>query len=561
MAAHAHSAITEQMGGVMHAQGTSNALPASINPGPPYDTYAHAVGLAHPSFGGSAHGMMGGAPQRPPTRRFATSEELSPPSNVLDDPRHIQGPVHFGSPNATPGPQTPQLDFRTRQLSLEDSPVHFGGPLHPQQHPYGLPPQPFQPPPPMGPMGMLQRPHPELPLTHIEAASLGENLTLAMLSDNPIAGEKPNYPYPTLIRAAILGSPRRALTLQGIYRALEDRFAWFRIHKNDKAWQVSVNTCACVTCTDALAQNSIRHNLSLNKVFRRLQKPITEPGKGSYWTVDFGAGEGNKRDRKRVKRGSKASDAPSTSRLAAEHSSSEKEGDSQPAEMSHGQSLQAPFPGPGRPMYEPYIKPALLHHGHIVGQDRMLPPRSPRLRQAPYALPPLSMLGPAPGMQVSHVAALGQFSVRPGQTTTFGPGPVPGQGPFDAWEASFMAGPPLGMPAWATQPSGPPTFDAPMTPSHQPLTLAHVTRGRPVRAMTTGSLATEIPSASSSQASPPVDLRSPAAMSTEAVGGSAAGPSSSSASEAGSVHSVAGPSGTQAARRNSGSSSSSLSYE
>ncbi|KAI0729225.1 hypothetical protein C8Q72DRAFT_778406, partial [Fomitopsis betulina] len=129
---------------------------------------------------------------------------------------------------------------------------------------------------------MLQRPHPELPLTHIEAASLGENLTLAMLSDNPIAGEKPNYPYPTLIRAAILGSPRRALTLQGIYRALEDRFAWFRIHKNDKAWQ-----------------NSIRHNLSLNKVFRRLQKPITEPGKGSYWTVDFGAGEGNKRDRKR----------------------------------------------------------------------------------------------------------------------------------------------------------------------------------------------------------------------------------------------------------------------
>ena len=96
----------------------------------------------------------------------------------------------------------------------------------------------------MGPMGMgnLQRPHPELPLTHIEAANLGDNLTLAMLSDNPIVGEKPNYPYPTLIRAAILGSPRRALTLQGIYRALEDRFAWFRNHKNDKAWQVSIQS-------------------------------------------------------------------------------------------------------------------------------------------------------------------------------------------------------------------------------------------------------------------------------------------------------------------------------
>ncbi|KZT73558.1 winged helix DNA-binding domain-containing protein, partial [Daedalea quercina L-15889] len=93
-----------------------------------------------------------------------------------------------------------------------------------------------------------------------------------MLSDSPIPGEKPNYPYPTLIRAAILGSPRRALTLQGIYRALEDRFEWFRNHSKDRAWQ-----------------NSIRHNLSLNKLFRRLQKPITEPGKGSYWTVDLAA--------------------------------------------------------------------------------------------------------------------------------------------------------------------------------------------------------------------------------------------------------------------------------
>ncbi|KAH9838641.1 uncharacterized protein C8Q71DRAFT_705504, partial [Rhodofomes roseus] len=122
-----------------------------------------------------------------------------------------------------------------------------------------------------------------------------------MLSDSVIPGEKPNYPYPTLIRAAILGSPRRALTLQGIYSALEDRFEWFRTHRNDKAWQ-----------------NSIRHNLSLNKLFRRVAKPITEPGKGSYWTVDFAAGEGNKRERKRTKHSGREQhkpegDAPSTS--------------------------------------------------------------------------------------------------------------------------------------------------------------------------------------------------------------------------------------------------------
>ena len=59
-----------------------------------------------------------------------------------------------------------------------------------------------------------------------------------MLCDPANPGEKPDYPYPTLIRAAILGSPRRALTLQGIYDALESRWQWFRDHKDDKGWKV-----------------------------------------------------------------------------------------------------------------------------------------------------------------------------------------------------------------------------------------------------------------------------------------------------------------------------------
>ncbi|KAI0288947.1 hypothetical protein BC826DRAFT_915146, partial [Russula brevipes] len=109
----------------------------------------------------------------------------------------------------------------------------------------------------------------------------GAPVGLDALADPP-PGEKPNYPLPTLIKLAIYGSPRRRLTLQEIYQALEDRFEWFRERTDELSWK-----------------NSIRHNLSLRKCFLKVQRPITEPGKGSYWMIDLTQGEGNKRVRKR----------------------------------------------------------------------------------------------------------------------------------------------------------------------------------------------------------------------------------------------------------------------
>ncbi|KAJ7035341.1 hypothetical protein C8F04DRAFT_955174 [Mycena alexandri] len=102
----------------------------------------------------------------------------------------------------------------------------------------------------------------------------GAPVSLWSLPDPP-NGEKPSIPLPMLIKLAIYGSQKKRLTLQEIYAELAMRFQWFREHQNDAAWK-----------------NSIRHNLSLNKVFKNIQRPVTEPGKGSYWELDISGGEG-----------------------------------------------------------------------------------------------------------------------------------------------------------------------------------------------------------------------------------------------------------------------------
>ncbi|KAF7721158.1 Pre-rRNA-processing protein fhl1 [Apophysomyces ossiformis] len=78
---------------------------------------------------------------------------------------------------------------------------------------------------------------------------------------------KPPYSYASLIAQAINSREDKRMTLNGIYTYITTHYPYYQMAQN--GWQ-----------------NSIRHNLSLNKAFVKVARNDTEPGKGSFWTID-----------------------------------------------------------------------------------------------------------------------------------------------------------------------------------------------------------------------------------------------------------------------------------
>ncbi|XP_030068593.1 forkhead box protein J1-B [Microcaecilia unicolor] len=78
---------------------------------------------------------------------------------------------------------------------------------------------------------------------------------------------KPPYSYATLICMAMQASKKTKITLSAIYSWITENFCYYR--HADPSWQ-----------------NSIRHNLSLNKCFMKVPRQKDEPGKGGFWQID-----------------------------------------------------------------------------------------------------------------------------------------------------------------------------------------------------------------------------------------------------------------------------------
>nr|ASM47587.1 forkhead box J1 [Leptochiton asellus] len=78
---------------------------------------------------------------------------------------------------------------------------------------------------------------------------------------------KPPYSYATLICMAMQETQKQKITLSAIYNWITENFAYYRMA--EPSWQ-----------------NSIRHNLSLNKCFQKVPRRKDEPGKGGFWRIN-----------------------------------------------------------------------------------------------------------------------------------------------------------------------------------------------------------------------------------------------------------------------------------
>lgn len=105
--------------------------------------------------------------------------------------------------------------------------------------------------------------------------------------------------------------------------------------------------------TSGLFQQSVRHHLSLNRLFERQPRPVTDPGFGSYWTVNLLAPPGTKRPRKRGRQ-NKGDPSQPVSLTKVTHFGDGNPQLGQPTKFQFQPQTHPPPPPP--PLPEPQVK-------------------------------------------------------------------------------------------------------------------------------------------------------------------------------------------------------------